>query len=71
VTRARLPEGLRHQCGGYVSSGRYPYAVKFSRTPSRPTLQQVQASRFQFAINRALGIEVPPGLIANADKVIE
>jgi hypothetical protein len=31
----------------------------------------VQASRFQFAINRALGIEVPPGLIANADEVIE
>jgi hypothetical protein len=31
----------------------------------------VQASRFQFVINRALGIEVPLGLIANADEVIE
>jgi hypothetical protein len=31
----------------------------------------VQASRFRFAINRAHGIEVPPGLIANADEVIE
>jgi hypothetical protein len=31
----------------------------------------VQASRFQFAINRALGIEVPPRLIAGVDEVIE
>jgi hypothetical protein len=43
-------------------------ADMFRPVGAKPADLPVQASRFQFAINRALGIEVPRGLIAGCRR---
>jgi putative tryptophan/tyrosine transport system substrate-binding protein len=61
------PTSIRHQLGAYT--GKIFKGAKPAHLPVQ------QSTRFEFVINmqtaRLLGMEVPPALLAIADKVIE
>ena len=50
-------------------------STRSSRAPRRGTLPMEQPARFEMALNlktaKALGLPVPPALLARADEVIE
>jgi hypothetical protein len=70
VTRARLPKQLRDQLANmFCPVGTHTPNFQ-GRQAGRPS-GRCRPADSRFAINRAFGIEVPPGLIASADEAIE
>ena len=57
----------------FIITDEYEYKTPEGAKPA--DLPVVQSSKFEFVINlhtaRALGIEVPPGVLSIADEVIE